>query len=281
MPNFQMGETQMSEADRGVRVTTEGGIARVVMCRPEKRNAFDDQVVARLTEIIGDLSADRSVRVVVLEGEGKVFSAGADLDWMRRMVTADRESNITDAMLLADLYEAIHCAPKAVVAKVHGVAFGGGAGLVAAADVAIAAEGTLFGFTEARLGILPSVISPYVVMKIGAGNARRWFVTGERMSAAEARRIGLVHEVVPAQDLEEAVQRICFEVLQCGPQAVGHCKELVEDVVGGMAMAGALEDGFANVKAYTATRIAEARVSPEGQEGLNAFLEKRRPRWSQ
>jgi len=271
----------MSEADRGVRVTTEGGIARVVLCRPEKRNAFDDQVVARLTEVIAALSADASVRVVVLEGEGTVFSAGADLDWMRRMVTADRESNVTDALALADLYEAIHCAPKAVVAKVHGAALGGGAGLVAAADVAIAAQGTLLGFTEARLGILPSVISPYVVMKIGPGHARRWFVTGERMNARDAFRIGLVHDVVPEEELEDRVQRVCFEVLQCGPQAVTGCKELVEDVVGGLAMAGALEDGFANVKAYTATRIAEARVSPEGQEGLKAFLEKRRPRWAQ
>jgi methylglutaconyl-CoA hydratase len=276
-----MGENSMSEADRGVRVAIEGGIGRVVMCRPEKRNAFDDQVIARLTEVVGALSADESVRVIVLEGEGKVFSAGADMEWMRRMVTADREANITDALALADLYEAIHCAPKAVVAKVHGAALGGGAGLVAAADVAVAAEGTLLGFTEARLGILPSVISPYVVMKIGPGHARRWFVTGERMKAAEAYRIGLVHDVVPAEKLEEAVQRVCFEVLQCGPQAVGHCKELVEDVVGGLAMAGALEDGFANVKAYTATRIAEARVSPEGQEGLKAFLEKRKPRWAQ
>lgn len=276
-----MGDTTMNDAERGVRVTTEGGIARVVLCRPEKRNAFDDQVVARLGEAIGALSQDDAVRVIVLEGEGKVFSAGADLDWMRRMVTADRDSNITDALALADLYEAIHCSPKAVVAKVHGAALGGGAGLVAAADVAIAAQGTLLGFTEARLGILPSVISPYVVMKIGAGQARRWFVTGERMNAREAFRIGLVHDVVPEEELEERVRRVCFEILQCGPQAVAGCKELVEDVVGGLAMAGALEDGFSNVKAYTATRIAEARVSSEGQEGLKAFLEKRRPRWVQ
>ncbi len=271
----------MSEAERGVRVTTAGGVARVVLCRPEKRNAFDDQVIARLGEVIGALSSDHSVRVIVLEGEGKVFSAGADLDWMRRMVTADRESNVADALRLADLYEALHCAPQAVVAKVHGAALGGGAGLVAAADIAVAAEGTVLGFTEARLGILPSVISPYVVMKIGPGHARRFFVTGERMDAVEAFRIGLVHHVVAGDALEEAVQRVCFEVLQCGPQAVAHCKELVEDVVGGLAMAGALEDGFDNVKAYTATRIAEARVSAEGQEGLKAFLEKRRPRWAQ
>ena len=267
--------------DRGVRFTTDAGVARVVMCRPEKRNAFDDQVIARMTEVIDHLSNDKTVRVIVIEGEGKVFSAGADLDWMRRMVTADQESNVTDALGLADLYEAIHCAPKAVIAKVHGAALGGGAGLAAAADIAVAAEGTIFGFTEARLGILPSVISPYVVMKIGPGAARRWFVTGSRMDAIEAFRIGLIHEVATTDELENAVQRLAMEVLQCGPNAVGHCKELVEDVVGGLAMAGALENGFDNVKAYTATRIAEARVSEEGQEGLKAFLDKRKPRWAQ
>jgi len=276
-----MSETDGTTADRGVRVTSEGGVGRLVLCRPEKRNAFDDQVIARMTEVIDVLSNDKDVRVIVLEGEGKVFSAGADLDWMRRMVTADQESNVADAMGLADLYEAIHCAPKAVIAKVQGAALGGGAGLAAAADIAVAAEGTIFGFTEARLGILPSVISPYVVMKIGAGAARRWFVTGSRMDAAEAHRIGLVHEVVPADELEATVQRLTMEVLQCGPQAVGQCKELVEDVVGGLAMASSLENGFDNVKAYTATRIAEARVSAEGQEGLKAFLEKRKPRWAQ
>jgi methylglutaconyl-CoA hydratase len=276
-----MTDESTETVDRGVRVSSEGGVARVVLCRPEKRNAFDDQVIARMTEVIEELSNDKHVRVIVLEGDGKVFSAGADLDWMRRMVTADRESNVTDALRLANLYEAIHCAPKAVIAKVHGAALGGGAGLAAAADIAVAAEGTIFGFTEARLGILPSVISPYVVMKIGAGASRRWFVTGSRMDAAEAHRIGLIHEVVPAAELEATVLRLAMEVLQCGPQAVGQCKELVEDVVGGLAMAGALENGFENVKAYTATRIAEARVSPEGQEGLAAFLDKRKARWAQ
>lgn len=268
-------------ADRGVRVTREGGVARVALARPEVRNAFDDTMVARLREVLAALSGDDSVRVIVLEGDGRVFSAGADLNWMRRMVTADRETNAADALALADVYELIQCAPKAVIAKVHGAALGGGAGLVAAADLAVAAEGTMLGFTEARLGILPAVISPYVVMKIGAGQARRWFVTGSRMDAAEALRIGLVHEVVPAQDLDARVDALAFEVLQCGPRAVAGCKELVEDVVGGLAVASSLEEGFESVKAYTAQRIAEARVSPEGQEGLRAFLDKRKPRWAE
>ncbi len=276
-----VGDAMDESSDRGVRTSTEGGVTRIVLARPEKRNAFDDGVVARLSEVVAAASNDDTVRAIVLEGEGPVFSAGADLDWMRRMVTADRESNLADALALANLYEALACAPKAVIAKVHGAALGGGAGLVAAADVAIAAEGTVFGFTEARLGILPAVISPHVVLRIGAGHARRWFVTGERMDVHQALRIGLVHEVVPADALESAVRRICFEVLQCGPQAVAGCKQLVEDVVGGLAMAGALEQGFEDVKAYTAGRIADARVSAEGQEGLRAFLEKRKPRWAQ
>ena len=163
----------------------------------------------------------------------------------------------------------------------HGAALGGGSGLVAAADIAVAADGTTFGFTEARLGIIPAIISPYVVMKIGVGQARRWFVTGSKMDARQAHAIGLVHVVVPEDDLEEATRKIAFEVLQCGPRAVEACKELLEDVVGGLAVASSLEDGFEGVKNYTAQRIAAARVSEEGQEGLRAFLEKRRARWAQ
>jgi methylglutaconyl-CoA hydratase len=274
----------MSEPDAEpplVSLEKSGGVARVTLRRPEVRNAFDDRVVARLLEILEDVTRDDGMRVIVLAGAGKVFSAGADLNWMKRMVTADREANAADALQLADVYEALHCAPQAVVARVQGAALGGGAGLVAAADLAVAAEGTQIGFTEARLGILPAVISPYVVMKIGAGAARRWFVTGSRMDAAEALRIGLVHAVVPADELDAKVDELVFEVLQCGPNAVAGCKELVEDVVGGLAMAGAVEDGFEAVKQYTAERIADARVSPEGQEGLKAFLEKRRARWTQ
>ncbi len=271
----------MSGREPLVSVETDGGVARVTMCRPKVRNAFDDRVVGELLDAFSALSRDLDVRVIVLAGEGKIFSAGADLTWMKRMVTADRDANVEDALRLADLYEAIHCAPQAVVARVQGAALGGGCGLVAAADIAVAAAGTQLGFTEARLGILPSVISPYVVMKIGPGAARRWFVTGTRMDAAEAHRIGLVHQVVAPDELDAAVDQLVFEVLQCGPRAVAGCKELVEDVVGGLALAGSLEDGFEAVKQYTAERIAEARVSAEGQEGLRAFLEKRKARWTQ
>lgn len=264
-----------------VSLELEGGVATVTLRRPDVRNAFDDQVIDELGRAVLAAVETEGVRVLVLAGEGKVFSAGADMNWMRRMVTAPVDDNVEDALRLADLYELIDTAPLAVIAKVQGAALGGGSGLVAAADVAVAAEGTVFGFTEARLGILPSVISPYVLRKIGPGHARRWFVTGSRMDAAEAFRIGLVHQVVPADELDAAVKALAFEVLQCGPEAVAGCKELVDDVLGGLAVAGALEDGFESVKQYTAQRIAEARVSPEGQEGLKAFLDKRRARWTQ
>ena len=271
----------MSDKTPSVMVRTEGGVARVILCRPSRLNAFDAQMIDELTAAFGRLTRDSTVRVIVIEGEGKAFCAGADLGWMKRQVTASLDQNAADALKLADLFEAVNCAPQAVIAKVHGWALGGGAGLVCAADIAVAADDLQIGFTEARVGILPATISPYVVMRIGPGHARRWFVTGARMDARQALAIGLVHRVVAATDLENAVKDAAFEVLQCAPGAVAACKELVEDVIGGLALASSLEDGFEDVKSYTAQRIAQARVSAEGQEGLKAFLEKRKPRWAQ
>jgi methylglutaconyl-CoA hydratase len=264
-----------------VAVRVEGAVARVVLTRPEKRNAFDETLVAELDQAFASLSEGQGVRVIVLEGEGKAFCAGADLEWMRGQAKATVEENVVSARRMADLFDRIWRAPQAVIAKVHGAALGGGAGLVACADVAVAAQGAQIGFTEARLGILPAVISPYVVAKLGAGVARRWFVTGSRMDAAEAHRIGLVHEVVPEAELDAAVQRIAFEVLQCGPEAVTGCKDLVDAVAGAWSLAATTEDGLDVMKEFTATRIAEVRGSSEGQEGMRAFLEKRRPRWAQ
>jgi methylglutaconyl-CoA hydratase len=271
----------MSDETPSVVVRSEGGVARVILCRPERRNAFDAQMIEELTAAFANLTRDGTCRVIVIEGEGKAFCAGADLAWMKRQMTATVEENAADALKLADLYEAVSCAPQAVIAKVHGWALGGGAGLLCASDVVVAADDAQIGFTETRLGLVPAVISPYVVMKIGAGQARRWFVTGAKMDAKQALAIGLVHRVVAAADLENAVKDTAFEVLQCAPGAVAACKELVEDVVGGLALASSLEDGFDDVKSYTAQRIAEARVSEEGQEGMRAFLEKRKPRWAQ
>src|SRR5258706_4326788 len=205
----------MRDETPSVIVRTEGGIARVVLCRPERRNAFDAQMIEELTAAFGRLTRDRDVRVIVIEGEGKAFCAGADVAWMRKQVTATLEEYAADALKLADLFEAVNCAPQAVIAKVHGWALGGGAGLVCAADIAVAADDAQIGFTEARLGILPAVISPYVVMKLGAGQARRGFVTGARMDAKQALAIGLLHRVVAAEGLENAVRDMAFEVLQC------------------------------------------------------------------
>lgn len=270
-----------SSAPSPLRVRVEGGVARVTLSRPEKRNAFDEELVVSLDAAFRSFEDDRTVRVVVLEGEGRAFCAGADLEWMRSQVTASLEENVLAARRMADMFDRIHRAPQAVIAKVHGAALGGGAGLVAVADVAVAAEGTQIGYTEARLGILPAVISPYVVAKLGPGTARRWFVTGSRMDAREAHRIGLVHEVVPEAELEAATMRIAFEVLQCGPEAVAGCKDLVDAVTGAWALSSTTEDGRDVLRDFTATAIAEVRVSPEGQEGLRSFLEKRRPRWVQ
>lgn len=269
------------EPRESVTVRVEGGIARVVLARPEKRNAFDEDLIAGLDRAFASFAADPNVRVVVLEGEGKAFCAGADLEWMRAQTTATVEENVVSARRMADLFDRIWRAPQAVIAKVHGAALGGGAGLVAVADVAVAAETAQIGFTEARLGILPAVISPYVVAKIGSGHARRWFVTGSRMDAREAHRIGLVHEVVPEADLDQAALRIAFEVLQCGPDAVAGCKDIVDAVAGAWTLAPTTEDGIDVLKDFTAARIADARVSAEGQEGMRAFLEKRKARWAQ
>lgn len=264
-----------------VVVSVEGAVARVVLSRPEKRNAFDGALVDGIDAAFARLSADHTVRVIVLEGSGKAFCAGADLEWMKSQATATLEQNAVSARRMADMFDRVSRAPQAVIAKVHGAALGGGAGLVAVADIAVAADTAQIGYTEARLGILPAVISPYVIAKIGPGQARRWFVTGSRMDAHEALRIGLVHAVAPEAELEAAVMRFAFEVLQCGPEAVAACKDMVEAVAGAMTIAATTEDGLDVLKDFTAARIAEARVSPEGQEGMKAFLEKRKPRWAE
>jgi methylglutaconyl-CoA hydratase len=216
------------------------------------------------------LAASDSVRVVVLGGRGKVFSAGADLDWMKELAGFGREENLREARAMADLFFALATSPKPVVARVQGAALGGGVGLVAACDIAVAAEGTRFGFPEVRLGLVPAVISPYVLSKIGESAAREYFLTGERFEAEKAREIGLVRAVVPEPDLDAAVEHRVEELLQAGPHAVAEAKALLRAVAG---------RGLDDVLHETAERIAAVRASPEGQEGLRAFLEKRKPDW--
>jgi methylglutaconyl-CoA hydratase len=243
-----------------LRIERDGDVLRITLARPDRRNAFDAALIAELAEAFVDVGRSRAV---VLAGDGPSFSAGADVDWMRSSVELGYDDNVADALALRRMLEAIDSCPAPVVARVQGHALGGGCGLVACADVAVAAEDAVFGFSEVKLGIVPAVISPFALAKIGPSAARRYFVTGERFDAATALRIGLVHEA--AADLDAAVGRIVGELASAGPRAARAAKRLVLE---------APLDG-----PDTARRIAEQRTSPEGQEGLRAFLERRRPTW--
>lgn len=252
-------------------VERTGTVARVVLDRPAMRNAFDDRLAARLREVFDALDGDASVRVVVLEGTGDFFCAGGDLAWMRRSGRLPPAENLDDARAFVAAFAAVDRCRKPVVAKVRGAALGGGAGLLAVVDVAVAAATTTVGFPEVKLGIVPAAISPYVVSRIGWAAARRWFLTGERFDAATAQRMGLVHEVVPEAELDGVVDRVVASLLSSGPEAVTRAKRLLKGL-NALAPDQALMD-------LTARTIADARASAEAQEGLSAFLEKRKPAW--
>lgn len=258
--------------DAHLTCTRDGAVATITLTRPEVRNAFNDQLVGELTRAAEALAADPGVRCVVLAGAGPVFCAGADLGWMSRIAGYSPDEHRRDAYATARMFAALDALPGALIGSVHGAAVGGGAGLASVCDVVVADEETVFGFTEAKLGILPAIISPYVVAKIGASAARHLFVTGARFSAAHAREIGLVHAVVPGNEREARVNQYVREVLSSGPEAVAAIKALVRQVDGRAA---------ANVTDITTAAIADRRVSAEGQEGMRAFLEKRRPSWSE
>lgn len=240
-----------------LRTEREGPVLRITLARPERRNALDAALIAELTEAFADVG---DARAVVLAGEGASFSAGADVEWMRSSIDLTHDENVADALRLRRLLEAIDGCPAPVVARVQGHALGGGAGLVACADIAVAAADAVFAFSETKLGLIPAVISPFALGKIGASAARRYFLTGERFDAAVALRIGLVQEVT--EELDAAVEHVIGELLSAGPEAVRAAKLLVRDRPG---------------PEETARRIAERRTSLEGQEGLRAFLEKRPP----
>lgn len=240
--------------------------------RPEIHNAFDDRQIADLTSLLADLAQDEAVRAVVLTGAGRSFSAGADLNWMRRTSTYGEDENLRDAKALAALMQALNELSKPTVARVNGAALGGGTGLVACCDVAVASETALFGTTEVRLGIMPAVIGPYVIAAIGARQARRLMLTGERITAEHAARIDLVHEVVAPDQLDAAVERIVNDLLKGGPGAIGAAKRLVRDLSDRPIDQTMIDD--------TASRIAALRATPEAREGLAAFLEKRKPGWT-
>ena len=260
----------MSTDYEHLRRTDEGSVATVTLARPDARNALNAALIAEITRCFEELAEDDRVRSVVLTGEGSVFCAGADIGYMRDTARFSYEENIEDARRLATMFRAVDELPKPVVAKVRGVAIGGGAGLVAAADVAVAEEGTRFAFSEVRLGIAPATIAPFVVRKIGFSRARLLFLTGERFEAERAREIGLAHEVVPEGDLDAAVENVVSRLLQGGPEAQAAIKALLRQVEATEPMeALGLMTGL----------IAELRTGEEGQEGLGAFLEKREPRW--
>jgi methylglutaconyl-CoA hydratase len=253
-----------------LELQVDGPVARVWLNRPQVRNAFDGLMVTELRRAIFDLHEVDAVRVIVLGGRGESFCAGADLQWMKAMAGFDRDENLREAQAMADLFFTVYDSPKPIVARVQGAALGGGAGLVAASDIPVAALGTQFGFTEVRLGILPAVISPFVIRKIGESAARELFITGERFEAVKAQEIGLVRAAVPPEDLDAAVESRVQELLKAGPRAVAEAKELIQEVA-----FRRIED----VQRYTVEAIAEIRTSPEGQEGMRAFLEKRKPNW--
>lgn len=252
-----------------ITITHDGPVARVTLNRPDVRNAFNEALIAELTAWVegrgwGD------ARVVVLAGAGKVFCAGADLAWMSKMVGYSREENVRDARALGRMFEALNAMPVPLVGRVHGAALGGGAGLAAVCDIVVAADDAVFGFTEAKLGIVPAVISPFAVAKIGQSAARELFLTAAKFTAARARDIGLVHAVGPASALDALVDGYVRELLTSGPEAVAGAKALVAHVAGRSP---------GNVGELTAETIARHRTSDEGQEGMRAFLEKRKARW--
>jgi len=254
-----------------LKVSTEGAVARVMLDRPEVRNAFNDALIAELAETFGRLGADPALRVVVLGGEGKAFCAGADLAWMREMAGYSWEQNRADAGKLADMLWAVYSCPLPVVGRIQGDCYAGGVGLAAVCDIVVAAEGVTFCLSEARLGLLPATIAPYVIRALGEQAARRYFVTAERFDAAVAHRLGFVHEMPAPDALDAKVDEIVATLVANGPMAVKACKRLVQDV--------AHRPISDELRADTARRIADIRASAEGREGVQSFLNKRAPSW--
>jgi methylglutaconyl-CoA hydratase len=254
-----------------VLIEHDGPVLRITLNRPEVRNAFDEDVIHSLTSAATAAAEDASVRVVVLAGKGKTFCSGADIGWMAKAIAYSRQENLTDAEDMARMMERLDTLPMPVVGRIQGSALGGGVGLAAVCDIVVAADDAVFALSEVKLGILPAVVGPYVMRKIGVSAARELFLTGVRFDAVRARQIGLVHEIVPADALDAAVARRVADVLAASPAGIARAKALIREI------AGAHPDDVIGV---TTNAIASQRVSEEGQEGLRAFLEKRKPSWS-
>ncbi len=255
-----------------LQITRDGAVAHLTLNRPTVRNAFNEVLVAELTAWAREAATSPDLRCVVISGAGTVFCAGADLAWMARVSAFSAADNRRDATASAEMFAALDRLPMAVIGRVHGAALGGGAGLASICDVVVAEADTVFGFTETKLGLIAAVISPYVTLKIGQSAARHLFVTGAKFSATHAREIGLVHAVVADADLDERVAQYVREILSAGPGAIAEVKTLLRNIA---------NQPLASVAAMTAEALSTRRESPEGQEGLSAFLEKRKPSWSQ
>lgn len=257
-----------------VVLQVRAAVAQICLSRPGVHNAFDDQLIAELAAALDQAEADPAVRAVVLTGEGASFSAGADLNWMRSMAAASEADNRADSLKLAGLMRRLNFLSKPTLARVNGAAYGGGVGLIACCDIAIGVEGAKFSLSEVKLGLVPAVISPYVIAAIGARQARRLFITGEVFDSAEARRIGLLHEAVAADQLDATVDRCLHWLGKGGPVAQAEAKRLA------LAMSGMTQAAQQDIDVENAALIARLRVSPEGQHGLGAFLDKRAPDWA-
>jgi methylglutaconyl-CoA hydratase len=262
---------QPSTTYETIDVSVRNAVAIVVLNRPEVHNAFNETLIAELTAALRAMDRDPDVRAVVLAGAGESFCAGADLNWMKKMAAFSPAQNLADARALATMLATLDTLSKPTIARVHGAIFGGGVGLVACCDIAIGAQDAVFSFSEARLGLIPATISPYVIEAIGARAARRYFLTAERFTAAEAYRLGLLHDLALPQDLDERINELLGTLLTAGPRAQAECKALLR------ALANRPVD--ARMIADTAQRIAHVRRSPEGKEGVAAFLAKRRAAW--
>ncbi|MGB3480390.1 MAG: enoyl-CoA hydratase/isomerase family protein [bacterium] len=249
----------------------EDKVARVTFNRPEVHNAFDDIMIKELSVVFDEIEKNQDIRVVVLTGKGKSFCAGADLNWMRRVKDYSYDDNLKGSLKLADMLYKIYASPKATIARVNGTAIGGGTGLVAVCDIAIAADRAKFSFSEVKIGLIPACISPYVMKKCGEGKCREFFLTGERLSAERAFNAGLVNAVVELEEIDKYVDELVSKLISSGPEAIKNCKELLRNVA---------EMSLEEAKKYTAEVIAKLRISNEGQEGMAAFLEKRKPKWS-
>jgi methylglutaconyl-CoA hydratase len=254
-----------------ITYTKENLVAKIILNRPEIHNAFNEVMIQDLIDVFRNISKDNEVRVVVLTGNGKSFCAGADLNWMKKVVDFSYEENLKESLELAEFFYLIYSLPKPTIARVNGAAIGGGAGLVAVCDMVIASDKARFSLSEVKLGLVPACISPYEVRRIGEKNCRELFLTGERIDAQKALNFGLVNQVVPHDELDNAVDELVKQLLNSGPNALAMCKKLLQNVP---------LMSFDEVKKYTAEMIASLRMSEEGQEGMNAFLQKRKPKWT-